>query len=187
MKGVLFVEVDKSEVLAPIRDALINALITAAVVIVMIVLLFVVFIKKMVKPLRKISEAAKKIASGNFDVVVPVQTHDEIGVLCESFNYMTDHIKSRTTALTRSEARLAEAQQIAHLGNWEWNIVGNELYWSDESYRIFGLLPQEFGVTYETFLSCVHPDDRKYLMKAVDDALYEKKPYDIEHRIVLKG
>src|SRR3990172_7166007 len=144
MKGVLFVEVDKSEVLAPIRDALINALITAAVVIVMIVLLFVVFIKKMVKPLRKISEAAKKIASGNFDVVVPVQTHDEIGVLCESFNYMTDHIKARTTALARSEARLTEAQRIAQIGNWEWDVVKNEVSWSYEAYRIFGLTQESF-------------------------------------------
>ncbi|MDO8142245.1 MAG: HAMP domain-containing protein, partial [Candidatus Brocadiales bacterium] len=116
---------------------IISALITAAVVIVMIVLLFAAFIKKMVMPLRKVSDAAKKIASGNFDVVVPVQTHDEIGVLCESFNHMTDHINARTTALAESEARLAEAQQIAHIGSWEWDIVGNELYWSDEIYRIF--------------------------------------------------
>ena len=165
MKWVLLVEIDKSEVLSPIKHVLISALITAVVVIVMIVLLFAGFMKKMVTPLRKISDAAKKIASGNFDVVVPVQTHDEIGVLCESFNYMTHHIKARTTALTRSEARLAEAQQIAHLGNWEWDIVGNELYWSDEIYRIFGLLPQEFGVTYEAFLNCVHPDDREFVKK----------------------
>ena len=103
MKWVLLVEIDKSEVLAPIRYVLINALITASVVIVMVVLLFVVFIRKMVKPLRKISEAAKKIASGNFEVVVPVQAHDEIGVLCESFNYMAHHIKARTTALIKSE------------------------------------------------------------------------------------
>ena len=47
------------------------------------------FMKRMVKPLYKISDAAKNIANGNFDVSVPVQTHDEIGVLCESFNYMT--------------------------------------------------------------------------------------------------
>ena len=45
----------------------------------------------------------RKIASGNFDVVVPVQAHDEIGVLCESFNYMAHHIKARTTALIKSE------------------------------------------------------------------------------------
>ncbi|HHT9109314.1 MAG TPA: PAS domain-containing protein, partial [Candidatus Wunengus sp. YC63] len=165
---------------------IISALITAAVVIVMIVLLFAAFIKKMVMPLRKVSDAAKKIASGNFDVVVPVQTHDEIGVLCESFNHMTDHINARTTALAESEARLAEAQQIAHIGSWEWDIVGNELYWSDEIYRIFGLLPQEFGATYEAFLNCVYPDDREFVKKSVNEALYDKKSYDIDHRILLK-
>jgi len=186
MKWVLLIEIDKGEVLSPIKHVLISALITAAVVIAMIVLLFAGFIKKMVMPLRKISDAAKKIASGNFDVVVPVQTHDEIGVLCESFNYMTHHIKARTTALTRSEARLAEAQQIAHLGNWEWDIVGNELYWSDEIYRIFGLLPQEFGATYEAFLNCVHPGDREFVKKSVNEALNDKKSYDIDHRILLK-
>src|SRR3989339_1865072 len=186
VKWILLVEIDKSEVLSPIKHVLVSALITAVVVIAMIVLLFAGFIKKMVMPLRKISDAAKKIASGNFDVVVPVQTHDEIGVLCESFNYMTHHIKARTTALTRSEARLAEAQQIAHLGNWEWDIVGNELYWSDEIYRIFGLLPQEFGATYEAFLNCVHPGDREFVKKSVNEALNDKKSYDIDHRILLK-
>ncbi|NOR15746.1 MAG: PAS domain S-box protein, partial [Candidatus Aminicenantes bacterium] len=50
--------------------------------------------------------------------------------------------------LTKKERSLAEAQRIAHLGNWDWNIVTNELYWSDEIYRIFGLTPQEFGATY---------------------------------------
>jgi len=186
MKWALLVEIDKSEVLSPIKHVLVSALITAAVVIVMIVLLFAGFVKKMVMPLRKISDAAKKIAGGNFDVVVPVQTYDEIGVLCESFNYMINHINTRTTALARSEARLAEAQQIAHIGSWEWDIVGNELYWSDEIYRIFGLLPQEFGATYEAFLNCVHPDDREFVKKSVNKALNDKKSYDIDHRIILK-
>ncbi len=186
MKWVLLVEIDKSEVLSPIKHVLISALITAAVVIAMIVLLFAGFIKKMVTPLRKISDAAKKIASGNFDVVVPVQTHDEIGVLCESFNHMTDHINARTTALAESEARLTEAQRIAHIGSWEWDIVGNELYWSNEIYRIFGLLPQEFGATYEAFLNCVYPDDREFVKKSVNEALHDKKSYDIDHRILLK-
>ena len=114
-------------------------------------------------PLRKISDAAKKIASGNFDVVVPVQTHDEIGVLCESFNYMTDHINARTTALARSEARLAEAQRIAQIGNWEWGVVKNEVFWSYEAYRIFGLTQESFVSPFETFLNHVHPDDREFV------------------------
>ena len=55
-------------------------------------------------------------------------------------------------ALRRSEARLTQAQRIARLGNWDWNIVDNKLYWSDEIYRIIGLEPQAFGRTFESCL-----------------------------------
>lgn len=87
--------------------------------------------------------------------------------------------------LKNKERSLAEAQRIAHLGNWDWNIVTNELFWSDEIYRIFGLTPQEFGATYEAFLNSVHPDDRNLVDRSVDAALQEDKPYSIDHRIVL--
>lgn len=87
--------------------------------------------------------------------------------------------------LRKVEARLAEAQQMAHLGNWEWNVQQNELWWSDEIYRVFGLAPQEFGATYEAFLGSVHPDDRQIVKDAVNRALYEGEPYQIDHRIVL--
>ena len=56
-------------------------------------------------------------------------------------------------ALRDSEGSLAKAQQIAQIGNWDWNIISNELWWSDEIYNIFGLKPQEFGATYEAFLN----------------------------------
>ena len=88
-------------------------------------------------------------------------------------------------ALRQSKASLSEAQRIAHLGNWDWNIETNQLYWSDEIYRIFGLSPQQFGATYEAFLDSVHPDDREFIKKAVNEALFENNPYRIDHRIVL--
>ena len=88
-------------------------------------------------------------------------------------------------ALQRSEANLAQAQQIAHLGSWDWDIVRNTLHWSDEIYRIFGLEPQQFGATYEAFLNSVHPDDRAFVQKCMNEALYENKPYNIEHHILL--
>ncbi|MHC4984154.1 MAG: MASE3 domain-containing protein, partial [Planctomycetota bacterium] len=88
-------------------------------------------------------------------------------------------------ALRASEVRLAEAQRIAHVGNWDWDIVANELWWSDEIHRIFGLRPQQFGATYEAFLSYVSPDDRAFVEKSVDDALYGGEPYDIDHKIIL--
>jgi len=87
--------------------------------------------------------------------------------------------------LKRSENSLKQAQRMAHIGNWDWNIVNNELFWSDEIYRIFGLEPQKFDATYDAFLNIVHPDDRAYVQKSVNDAVYEQKPYSIEHRIIL--
>src|SRR3989339_2088807 len=186
MKWVLLVEIDKDEVLSPVKRILNSALITAVVVIAMIVLLFIGFMKRMVKPLHKISDAAKNIASGNFDAVIPVQTHDEIGVLCESFNYMTRHIKGRTMELEKSNTRLAEAQRIARIGNWEWDVIKDEVSWSYEAYRIFGLTQENFVSPFETFLNHVHPDDREFAKKSFDDALYHKKPLDIDHRIILK-
>jgi PAS domain S-box-containing protein len=93
--------------------------------------------------------------------------------------------KRAEQALRESEASLANAQRIARLGNWDWDIVNNELRWSDEIYRIFGLQPQEFGATYEAFLNSVHPDDREPVQGAVDRALHDKAPYTIDHRIVL--
>lgn len=186
MRWVLLVEIDKDEVLAPVKHILISALVTAAIVIVMVVLLFIGLLKGMVIPLQKISRATKAIAGGDFDVVIPVKSHDEIGTLCESFNDMAHQIKTRTAALEKSESRLIEAQRIAHIGNWEWDIVKNELYWSDEIYHIFGLTPREFDATYEAFLHRVHPQDRRFVVRSVRDALLEKKFYDIEHRILLK-
>jgi PAS domain S-box-containing protein len=97
---------------------------------------------------------------------------------------VTEHNLSEMK-LKSSEGRLEQVERIAHLGNWTWNIVTNELDWSDEIYRIFGRVPQEFEVTYDTFLNFVHPEDRKFVIQSVDKALYENTPYRIDHRIIL--
>lgn len=89
------------------------------------------------------------------------------------------------TRVRRSEMRLKEAQEIAHLGNWEWDIRAGTLYWSDEIYRIFGVEPQAFGATYEAFLQYIHPADRQAVERAVDSALRHESSYEIDHRIVL--
>ena len=87
-------------------------------------------------------------------------------------------------ALRWSEARLANAQKIARLGNWEWTMTSNQLLWSDEVYRIFGLTPDTFGASYDAFIGHVHPDDRQLVQEAVNRAIQEKEPYSIQHRIV---
>ena len=87
-------------------------------------------------------------------------------------------------ALRRSEESLAQAQRIARLGNWDWNIETDELTWSDEIYRIFGLTPRQFGATYEAFVEYVHPADRQAVQAAVDRALETGEQYSIDHRIL---
>ena len=88
-------------------------------------------------------------------------------------------------AMIRSEKRLSEAQRLAHLGSWDWDKDTSELRWSDELYRIFGLLPQEIRPTHEAFMSFVHPDDRQAVQEAVNQFLaYPGKAYSMEHRVV---
>ena len=84
-----------------------------------------------------------------------------------------------------SEESLTRAQQIAHIGNWDWNIEADTLFWSDEIYRIFGLEPQQFKPTYKAFLEAVYPDDRAKLEEAVNQAVTRNMPYDLTHRIML--
>ena len=117
--------------------------------------------------------------------ITPVR--NERGEICHFIGVMADISgrKRADAALRTSEANLARAQRIAHLGSWEWNIANNALLWSDETYRLFGLIPQAFGMTYEGFLNCVQPDDRELVKTAMKEALSRRKPYRIDHRIVL--
>ncbi|MDH3531795.1 MAG: sigma 54-interacting transcriptional regulator [Gammaproteobacteria bacterium] len=82
------------------------------------------------------------------------------------------------------QARLNDAQRIANIGNWDWNTVTNELWWSDEVYRLFQQDPDTFNATYESFLEHVHPDDRDAVKQAVTLALNGQQAYSIDHRII---
>jgi PAS domain S-box-containing protein len=87
-------------------------------------------------------------------------------------------------ALRESERRLAEAQRIAHVGHWEWNIDTDEILWSDETYRIKGVLPQSIHTLSETQY-LVHPEDRPSRNEAIAQALRGGPRYDMEYRVVL--
>ena len=85
--------------------------------------------------------------------------------------------------LTRSQLRLAEAQQVAQVGSWEWDLITRKLSWSDEEFRLFGFSPAEFEPTYEHYLSCVHPD-RHETVDGVDAGLTPKKSIGSDTRVV---
>jgi diguanylate cyclase (GGDEF)-like protein/PAS domain S-box-containing protein len=87
-------------------------------------------------------------------------------------------------SLKRSEASLAHTQRLAHLGGWEWNVETDEVSWSEEVYRIYGLAPRSVVPTFERLMGLVHPEDRELVKRAIDEALYGGKPYEVEHRVV---
>jgi len=89
--------------------------------------------------------------------------------------------------LRKSESSLSFAQQIAHLGNWDYDIAGDEAYWSDELYRIVGYAPRTFVPTYKRFLDLVHPEDRGLLRREVRAALYgghQRGRSSVDYRVV---
>lgn len=86
--------------------------------------------------------------------------------------------------LLRREAQLAEAQHLARLGSWEWDVAEDCVTWSAELYRIWGVRPEDGPLTYQNVLNLVHPDDRAQLAETIDAAFRAAEPYVREHRIV---
>ena len=87
-------------------------------------------------------------------------------------------------ALVQTALRLSEAQALAHIGSWEWDIRRDVVTWSDELYRVFGRSPGSGPVTYHSYLDHIHPDDRTFVDQAITRAFGDREPFAFEHRIV---
>ncbi|MDQ1275152.1 MAG: hypothetical protein QG610_725 [Euryarchaeota archaeon] len=110
--------------------------------------------------------------------------------LKKAYSNLEEKIKERTAelenaynSLKESERSLAEAQKLAHVGSYDWNIVTNDEYWSGELYDIFGLDPK-LKLNHDMFLKYIHPEDLDYVNHAINGAL-NGKPYHIDYRIIL--
>jgi PAS domain S-box-containing protein len=85
--------------------------------------------------------------------------------------------------LQESKAWLEEAQRVAHLGYWVWDLPTNHLIWSDETYRIFGLSPQEGLIDLDKVREMIHPDDRENVFRTAEEAVRSGTRADCEHRL----
>jgi PAS domain S-box-containing protein len=92
--------------------------------------------------------------------------------------------KRAEIALTASQQMLTEAQAIAKLGSWDWDVVGNRVEWSDMAYDIYTPDERPLAPGYEEFKQSVHPDDLERVDAAVRSAFEHDTPFDIEHRVV---
>lgn len=94
------------------------------------------------------------------------------------------HRKKAETALDESRVRLAEAQEMAKMGRWDYYHKENALFWSDSIFSIFGLEKTEKSITYETYLESVHPEDREKVNLKWKESLYRQSRFQVEHRII---
>ena len=92
--------------------------------------------------------------------------------------------RAHAERLRRSQAQLAEAQRIAHVGSWEWDLTANTASWSDELFHLLGRDPRTGPVSYALLLECVHPEDREPFDAGVHAAIGERQRFSLEHRIV---
>jgi len=87
-------------------------------------------------------------------------------------------------SLRQAAVGLAEAQALAHIGSWEWDIAGDRVTWSSELYRIYDL--EEGGeLDYDAYLSRIHPRDRDAVRATIERSLADGSPFELTHRIVL--
>ena len=101
-----------------------------------------------------------------------------------SLIYMNQRESGRAREREQWLRRLNEAQRIARVGNWGFDVVSGKLSWSDEVYRIFGHAPRSFVPNYAGLLEMIHPDDRERVEQAVNQSLRTGSAYEIDHRIV---
>ena len=88
------------------------------------------------------------------------------------------------TELATALRRQDEAQRVAGIGSWEWDIPNNHVVWSDELFRIYGLEPGETEPSYAEFLARVHPDDRDAVNARNEKAFADHQPFDDVKRCV---
>ena len=88
-------------------------------------------------------------------------------------------------SLRHSEAQLAQAQQIARMGSWEWDLVTNSTSWSEETRVLYGRRPEDSGMTMDAALERIHPDDLERVRTTMGESLRTHQPFTCVHRIVL--
>lgn len=139
-------------------------------------------IGKMVASVNNLSERLKHAASfaqktgqRNFDVPFqPLSNEDTLG---NALLTMRDNLKFVDESLN-------EAQHIAKMGNWRWDLEINKVFWSDELYNIFEKNSSSFIPSLESFALCVHADDREFVVDRVKQSLVDHQPFSHECRIV---
>ena len=172
----IMAHIDQNEAFAPLN--LLKQRLTFAILLFCLIIAIVIIYltRNLVKPITQLTNVAEAITAGNYKAQVDMTGSDEISELAASFNFMTNR-------LVQSEKILNEAQQLAHIGSWERNLLTNSLTCSEEVFRIFEIDLTQKNISYQTFISTVHPEDREMVDRAYLACIQTREPFNIKHRI----
>ena len=165
--------------------------ITALLILLMAAMLGWYATRRISRPLAQLGAGAQALARGEFGYEFELRGNDELSDLARAFNYaaqqlqkLYDDIKRSEAYLQESKAKLEEAQRIAHVGYWEWDLTSSRVIWSDETYRIYGLRPQEYPIDIAVIRRMIHPEDLEFVFRVAEEAVRGGLRTDVEHRII---
>ncbi len=126
----------------------------------------------------------------NGDIKHVLLSSENISVQDTEFRYTVVHDitkrKIAETAIIESEHNLEEAQRIAHIGSWKWDLIDDSIFWSKEMYRVYDVNPGEFDQKPESILSLIHPDDVDLFTNSLNLNLKGYQSLSVEYRVIHK-
>lgn len=146
------------------------------------------------QPIRRLGQVSQAIANGKLQHTIEPQGIRELNDLAQSYNQMAAQLQASFIALETTNEALEfrveqrtqqheEAQKIAHVGNWEFDLKTQQITWSTEVFRIFGRDPKASTPTYEQFLQLLYPADREHFIELVTRAMQEGEAYELDAKI----
>lgn len=201
--GILFARYSLVGKIRNARQAAVDdALYYGALVLLSTLVIWIVLHIVISRRLNLLTSASRSMAAGDLDVQVELGGQDEITELGESFNDMVGRVKQDISKRQQAEESLRElnvsledrvnerteqlrqAQHIARMGNWRWDIEQDELVWSDELFTIMGLDIVRNKLNMAYYLQLVHPDDREEVESYFRQSSLLGNSFSLEHRVI---
>jgi C4-dicarboxylate-specific signal transduction histidine kinase len=143
---------------------------------------------RMLESMGRFASAAYQTVQSIEDLNLEIATREKVQTkLRELTDRLEEEVRARTNQLERSEAHMAEAQQLSHTGSWQFNVRTGEVAWSQELFAILDYDPEIVRPSSSLHLKRVHPDDRAKYDQVRSTAIEAKRDYEIEYRLLLPG
>lgn len=143
--------------------------------------------KRVVTPLDRLIQAARRVGDGDLSTRVSVEQKNELGELADSFNAMTQELASSIKRLRANEERLRMALDAAQMGTWNWSAESDRVTWSPQTYSLLRVPQHRDEHLFEAFLARVHPEDRERVANQIQNVFGSETSFTIEHRVRPRG